>query len=67
MGYPIEPAFHVEPEIYEFFETATGWGKEEHTKWAKRLENAGEDQRELWHQLHSSGPGRVERPRIRRW
>jgi transketolase len=62
MGYPLEPAFHVEPDVYEFFETATAWGKEERTKWAKRLESAGEDKRELWDQLHSAAPVELEGP-----
>ena len=62
MGYPLEPAFHVEPEVYEFFETATAWGKEERAKWAKRLESASEDKLELWNQLHSPAPVELKGP-----
>ncbi|MGH8951812.1 MAG: transketolase [Acidimicrobiia bacterium] len=53
MGYPLEPLFHVEPEVYEFFEGAMGWGREEHEKWEKRFETADDEKRQLWEALHS--------------
>jgi transketolase len=62
MGYPAEP-FHVEPEVYEFFESAMAWGGEERSRWEKRLETADDEKRRLWEQLHSpatitlDGPG----------
>jgi transketolase len=57
MGYPIDPPFHVEPEVYAFFESAMAWGKEERSRWEKRLEAADNEERRLWDQLHS--PARV--------
>ena len=62
MGYPLEPLFHVEPEVYEFFEGAMGWGREEHEKWEKRLEAADDEKRELWNALHSPGPITLDGP-----
>ncbi|HEX5696482.1 MAG TPA: transketolase [Acidimicrobiia bacterium] len=63
MGFPLEPTFHIEPEIYEFFESATAWGGEERSRWEKRLESADDDKRSLWESLHApitvslDGPG----------
>ncbi|MGH8871286.1 MAG: transketolase [Acidimicrobiia bacterium] len=63
MGYPIDPLFHIESEVYDFFESAMAWGREEHSKWEKRLETADEEKRRLWDELHSpaqialKGPG----------
>ena len=38
------------------------WGKEERSKWAKRLESADDDQRALWDRLHSPAPVELEGP-----
>jgi transketolase len=62
MGYPIDPAFHVEPEVYELFEAGMAWGKEERSQWAKRLEIADEEKRALWDRLHSPGPITIDGP-----
>ncbi|HEX6145395.1 MAG TPA: transketolase [Acidimicrobiia bacterium] len=62
MGYRAE-SFQVEPEVYEFFESAMAWGREERSRWEKRLETADDERRRLWDQLHSGatitldGPG----------
>jgi transketolase len=32
MGYPAD-SFHVDPDVYEFFESATAWGREERSQW----------------------------------
>ena len=62
MGYPAD-SFHVEPEVYEFFESAMAWGREECSRWEKRLEAADDEKRRLWEELHSpatitlDGPG----------
>ena len=37
-------------------------GKEERSKWAKRLESADDDQRALWDRLHSPAPVELEDP-----
>jgi transketolase len=63
MGYPTDSKFEVDPEVYEFFDGAMAWGREERAKWEKRLESADEEQRDLWDRLHSrrevelDGPG----------
>jgi transketolase len=62
MGYPVRPTFHVAPEVYEFFETAMAWGKEERATWASRLETADEDKRALWESLHSPAPVELKGP-----
>jgi transketolase len=56
MGYPIDPPFHVEPEVYEFFAGAMAWGKEERSNWDKRMEAADDERRGLWDRLHSLSP-----------
>ncbi len=62
MGYPTDSRFHVEPEVYEFFESAMGWGREERSQWEKRLESADDDKRALWDQLHSPEPVALDGP-----
>jgi transketolase len=62
MDYPIDPTFHVEPEVYSFFETALAWGREQRERWEKRLESADDDTRQLWDELHSPGAVRLEGP-----
>jgi transketolase len=63
MGYPTDRKFEVDPEVYEFFEGAMAWGREERANWEKRLEAADEEKRDLWDRLHShdrvtlDGPG----------
>ena len=64
MGYPLEPAFLVEPEVYEFFDSAMAWGKEERSKWAKRLESAEQDTAGPLGSVALISPRRVEGPRI---
>jgi transketolase len=62
MGYPAD-SFHVDPDVYEFFESATAWGREERSQWEKRLETADDERRRLWEALHTpatitlDGPG----------
>jgi transketolase len=62
MGYPIDPPFHVEPEVYEFFAGAMAWGKEERSKWDKRMEAADDERRGLWNRLHSLSQVTLEGP-----
>ena len=62
MGYPIDPSFHVEPEVYAFFETALAWGREERSRWEKRLESSDDDKRRLWDALHTPGTVRLDGP-----
>jgi transketolase len=62
MDYPIDPPFHVEPEVYEFFAGAMAWGKEERSKWEKRMEAADDEERGLWDRLHAPTPVTLEGP-----
>jgi transketolase len=62
MGYPIDPSFHVEPEVYAFFDRAMSWGREERPRWEKRLEAADDEKRKLWDALHSPSPVNLDGP-----
>jgi len=62
MGYPIDPSFHVDPEVYEFFSGAMARGKEERSKWEKRMEAADDEERGLWDRLHAPRPVTLEGP-----
>ncbi|HET9204267.1 MAG TPA: transketolase [Acidimicrobiia bacterium] len=62
MGYPVDRKFEVDTEVYEFFEGAMAWGREERAKWDKRLESADEERRALWEELHSSAPISLDGP-----
>ncbi|MET0566128.1 MAG: transketolase [Acidimicrobiia bacterium] len=62
MGFPVQPTFHVAPEVYEFFETAMARGKEERKTWFNRLGTADEDKRALWERLHSPAPVELKGP-----
>jgi transketolase len=62
MGYPIDPSFLTDPEVYDFFESAMAWGREEHARWEKRLESADDDRRKLWDALHTPSTIRIEGP-----
>ena len=53
MGYPTEPTFHIDDSVYEFFRSAMERGRKGHQAWKERLQEAGEDQQELWDALHS--------------
>jgi transketolase len=62
MGYPLDTPFQVDPEVYEFFESAMAWGKEERSRWEKRLEAAEGGKSRLWDQLHSQAVVTLEGP-----
>jgi len=58
MGYPIDPPFHVENAVYEFFSAAMARGQSVHDDWTRRFESATSEQSALWAALHS--PTKVE-------
>jgi transketolase len=62
MGYPTDNKFEVDPEVYELFEGAMAWGKEERARWEKRLESADDEKRDLWDRLHSGAGIELEGP-----
>ncbi len=62
MDYPIDPTFFVEPEVYDYFESAMAWGRGERAHWEKRLADAPEESRRLWDDLHDGSPVRLDGP-----
>jgi transketolase len=62
MGYPIEPLFHVEAAVYEFFSTAMTRGGAANDAWAARFAAATVEQRALWEALHSPAPIKLQGP-----
>ncbi len=60
MGFPVEPRFHVDPEVYEFFAQAMERGKRRRAKWQERFDSADTSE---WDRFFSpevpslSGPG----------
>ncbi len=64
MGYPVDPPFHIEPEVYTFFESALTWGREERRQWEKRFESADDDKRQLWDALYTPPVVRLDGPKF---
>jgi len=59
MGYPIDPPFHVDDTVYEFFTTAMDQGRTAYKQWEERF--AAADTTE-WDAFHSTAPIRLEGP-----
>ncbi len=62
MGYPVEPAFWVDPAVYEFFKTAMERGKAARADWESRMQHASTDRLELWRALHQPEPVNLKGP-----
>jgi len=62
MGYPLDPLFHVDPEVYVFFENAMTRGREEHAAWKERFSSAEDEKRSLWEALHNPPPVSLDGP-----
>ena len=62
MGYPVEPKFHVDPQVYEFFDTAMNRGREAHKAWSERLSSADGEAKELWESLQDAARVELEGP-----
>ncbi|MGA8039244.1 MAG: transketolase [Acidimicrobiia bacterium] len=62
MGYPVEPAFLVDPAVYEFFNDAMRRGKTARAAWEARMQDASAERRDLWRALHEPGPVSLEGP-----
>ncbi|MGA7227321.1 MAG: transketolase [Acidimicrobiia bacterium] len=56
MGYPVEPAFWVDPAVYEFFKAAMERGRAARADWESRMQHASTDRLELWRALHQPEP-----------
>jgi len=59
MGYPIDPPFHVDDTVYEFFTTAMDQARTAYKQWEERF--AAADTTE-WDAFHSTAPIRLEGP-----
>jgi transketolase len=60
MGYPIEPAFWVDPSVYDFFTTAMQRGRDARAEWAERFETSDTSDWESMFQpsaVSITGPG----------
>ena len=62
MGYPVEPDFLVDNSVYDFFRDAMDRGRSARSDWNRRFDEAGENQRILWHSLHSNSEVTLEGP-----
>jgi transketolase len=59
MGYPIDPPFHVDESVYEFFSVAMDRGRQAHRDWEGRFAAADTSQ---WEAMHSKAPIRLAGP-----
>lgn len=63
MGHPVDPAFHVEQGVYDFFSSAMDRGRKAATLWRERLDEASDEKKALWRSLYEpetvsiTGPG----------
>ncbi|MGF1618015.1 MAG: transketolase [Acidimicrobiia bacterium] len=62
MGFPTEPTFHVDEDVYTFFDEAMNRGRDARAAWLERFENADDDTRQLWDSLYAPGPANIESP-----
>jgi transketolase len=62
MGFPIDPLFHVEDGVYEFFSAAMERGRAAHRAWVSRFDSATTEQRTLWSALHDPTPVKLDGP-----
>ncbi len=59
MGYPVEPTFHIDDDVYEFFDRAMQRGRTAHKEWRERFEAADTSE---WDAIHSTTPIRLDGP-----
>jgi transketolase len=59
MGYPLEPTFHVEPSVYDFFTEAMARGRDARAEWVERFDRSDTS---TWEALHSPGTIQLEGP-----
>ena len=62
MGYPIDPDFWVDDSVYDFFRTAMDRGRTAHEEWSRQFDAASQNQRTLWHALHSTSEVSLDGP-----
>ena len=59
MDYPVEPAFHVDGQVYEFFAEAMQRGREAHAGWRTRFDAADTTE---WESFFAPKPVEIEGP-----
>ncbi|MGD2101307.1 MAG: transketolase [Acidimicrobiia bacterium] len=59
MGYPLDPTFHVDPSVYEFFDSAMDRGRQARADWEARFEKSDTSD---WDSLFQQGPVSLEGP-----
>jgi transketolase len=62
MGFPTDPGFLVDDEVYAFFREAMTRGREARAAWAQRLADAGESRQEQWNAFHNPKPVELDGP-----
>ncbi len=62
MGYPTEPRFHVDEQVYAFFDQAMDRGREAHKKWKERFANADSESKAKLEALYQPKPVTLEGP-----
>lgn len=59
MGFPVEPKFWVDDDVYGYFAKAMERGREAHAKWRQRYEASDTSD---WDRFHSHSPVTLEGP-----
>lgn len=59
MGYPLDPAFHVDERVYGFFDEAMGRGRAARSAWMERFEATDTS---VWDAFYSPAPISLEGP-----
>ena len=59
MGYPVEPTFHVDQVVYDFFATAMERGKAAHAQWRQRFEASDTSE---WETFYAQQPVKLVGP-----
>ncbi len=62
MGFPTEPTFLVDENVYSFFDEAMNRGREARTAWLKRFEDADDVTTEMWKSMYEPNPANIEGP-----
>ncbi|HXV72461.1 MAG TPA: transketolase [Acidimicrobiia bacterium] len=63
MGYPVDPTFHVDETVYEFFAQAMERGRTAHSEWRKRFEAADTTE---WETFFAPKPVELDGPGFER-
>ena len=62
MGYPTEPDFWVDEDVYRFFGEAMDRGRQAHAAWKQRFDRAEANQKRLWNSMYNPQPVALEGP-----